>query len=615
MPQLIGSLLLDSAQFADRHGFSAVWTPERHLDAFGGPYPNPSVIAAALAMVTERVQLRAGSVVLPLHHPLRVAEEWAVVDALSGGRVGLSFASGWHADDFAIAPDPSVFDRRKEVMLERIETVRRLWRGEAVSLPNGVGREIEAHAYPRPVQPELPFWLTAAGNPATFVEAGRLGARLLTHLLGQSVDELAAKIVVYRQAWRAAGHPGEGHVSLMVHTYVGESAEGARAAVRAPFREYLRTSFGLVRALAPSLGFEGEPTAEDVDTLLDYAFEHYHDHGAMMGTAAQCLATADRLREAGVDELACLIDFGLPAGAVLGGLPRLDGVRERCLGVPAGPAGYDIAAQIARHGVTHLQCTPSLANVLVADAETGAALRGLRTILVGGEALPPALAADLAGGTGVRLVNMYGPTETTIWSTAWEVSDPAAGITIGRPIGNTTVFVLDERQRPVPVGVPGELYVGGLGTARGYLDRPGLTAQRFLPSPYGTGERMYRTGDRVRRLSDGRLEFLGRVDRQVKLGGHRLELGEIESVLRGHPAVQQAAVILHEDGNGRRLVGYLVGDQDAEVAELRRHLLRSLPEVMAPSTLVWLDELPLNTSGKLDYRALPAPGEVPAQRS
>src|SRR5690349_15168293 len=167
-------LLLEGARFADDHGFTAVWTPERHFHAFGGLFPNPAVLGAAIAATTQRVAIRAGSVVLPLHHPVRVAEEWAVVDNLSGGRVGLAFASGWHARDFLLAPQN--YPARKAVMADYIETVRRLWRGEALAFPNGAGLEETLHLLPRPVQPELPVWVTAAESLESFRLAGRIGA-------------------------------------------------------------------------------------------------------------------------------------------------------------------------------------------------------------------------------------------------------------------------------------------------------------------------------------------------------------------------------------------------------------------------------------------------------
>ncbi|MFI0942889.1 MupA/Atu3671 family FMN-dependent luciferase-like monooxygenase [Streptomyces sp. NPDC021020] len=606
-------LLLDGARFADTHGFSAVWTPERHFDRFGGLYPNPAVTAAALAMVTERVALRAGSVVLPLQNPLRVAEEWAVVDNLSGGRAGIAFASGWHADDFALAAGPEVYERRKEVMREGIDTVRRLWRGESVTAVNGVGRETELLTYPRPLTDAPAVWLAAAGSPETFRLAGELGAGVLTHLLGQELADVAEKTAVYRAAWREAGHPGEGHVTLMAHTFVGTDPDEVRERVRGPFREYLRRSFGLIRALAPSLGIEGEPTPDDVEALLDVGFAHYYDGGALIGTVDECVAMAGRITAAGVDELACLIDFGVPTAEVLASLPLLDEVRRR-VSADAG-ADHGIAAQIRRHGVTHVQCTPTLAGVLLADPRTRGALAEVDTFLVGGEALTGALAADLAGTVRGRVLNMYGPTETTIWSSVWQVA-AGADVTIGDPVANTSLYVLDAHLRPVPLGVPGELWIGGHGVARGYLGRPELTAERFVPSPFVPGDRLYRTGDRVRRRADGALEFLGRMDRQVKLGGHRIEPGEIEAGLAGYEGVRQAAVAVREDGAGRRaLAGYLVADGPRpSAADLRAHLLRSMPAVMVPATFVWLDELPLNPNGKVDHRRLPDPADVDTAR-
>ena len=204
-------LLIEGAKFADQHGFEAVWTPERHFHSFGGLYPNPAVTSAALATVTKRIQIRAGSVVLPLHNPIRVAEEWAVVDHLSHGRVALSFASGWHANDFVLAPES--YTDRKALMLRDIETVRKLWRGEALPYRDGAGNEVAITTLPRPVQRELPIWLTAAGTPETFRIAGQIGANVLTHLLGQSIEELQDKIALYRAAWQEHGHgPGSGRV-------------------------------------------------------------------------------------------------------------------------------------------------------------------------------------------------------------------------------------------------------------------------------------------------------------------------------------------------------------------------------------------------------------------
>ncbi|HEX4204090.1 MAG TPA: MupA/Atu3671 family FMN-dependent luciferase-like monooxygenase, partial [Ktedonobacteraceae bacterium] len=171
-------LVIESARFADRHGFSSIWIPERHFTKDGWLYPNPAVLQAALARETSQIGLRAGSVVMPLHDPIRVAEEWAMVDNLSGGRVGISFASGWHPNDFAFFPEN--YEQRHAVMYRGIETVRKLWRGESIQVKSGTGELVDLRTYPTPIQPELPFWVTAAGNPKTFAGAGETGAHLLT---------------------------------------------------------------------------------------------------------------------------------------------------------------------------------------------------------------------------------------------------------------------------------------------------------------------------------------------------------------------------------------------------------------------------------------------------
>ncbi|MEV0457423.1 non-ribosomal peptide synthetase [Catellatospora methionotrophica] len=244
-------------------------------------------------------------------------------------------------------------------------------------------------------------------------------------------------------------------------------------------------------------------------------------------------------------------------------------------------------------GVTHVQATPSTWRMLLDAGFAGAPI----TALCGGEPLPLPLAQRLRARTD-RLVNVYGPTETTIWSTAAEIPADAQRVTIGGPLANTTLHVLDELLCPLPPGVPGELCIGGAGLARGYRDRPELTAERFVDV---AGRRLYRTGDLVRLAADGQVEFLGRVDDQIKLRGHRIELGEIEQTLLNAPGVGQAAVAVR----GCTLVAYLVGA--GEVAEIRRHLAGSLPRYMMPGQYVWLDRLPLTPNGKLDRKALPEP--------
>ncbi|MFE6868129.1 amino acid adenylation domain-containing protein [Kitasatospora sp. NPDC057692] len=270
-----------------------------------------------------------------------------------------------------------------------------------------------------------------------------------------------------------------------------------------------------------------------------------------------------------------------------------------------GPALLDL---IAREKVGHVQATPSGWRVLL-EAGLARSRSGGLTALTGGEALPAPLAADLTAATA-RLVNVYGPTETTVWSTLAEPAAPDGRVSIGEPLANTRAYVLDERLQPVPYGLPGELYLGGAGVAHGYRGRPGLTARRFLPDPYGPpGSRVYRTGDLVRRRPGGGLEFVGRADTQVKLRGHRVELGEIEARLAEHPAVAQAAAALHGPDGDRRLAAYLVpvGPTAPAPEELRAHLAATLPAAVLPGTYTVLDAFPLTPNGKLDRGALPEP--------
>jgi acyl carrier protein len=234
-----------------------------------------------------------------------------------------------------------------------------------------------------------------------------------------------------------------------------------------------------------------------------------------------------------------------------------------------------------------------------------AELPALRTLMTAGEVCPAELVERWAPER--RFFNLYGPTEATIWSTTAECAPGGGRPPIGRPVANTRAYVLDARGEPVPLGVPGELYVGGAGVTRGYAGRPGLTAERFVPDPFGAaGGRLYRTGDRVRWSARGELEFLGRVDEQVKLRGFRIEPGEIEGALRRSEGVADCVVVAREDVPGEtRLVAYVVGDVEAAV--LREHLLRELPEHMVPAAFVFLDALPLTPNGKVDRKALPAP--------
>ena len=271
-------------------------------------------------------------------------------------------------------------------------------------------------------------------------------------------------------------------------------------------------------------------------------------------------------------------------------------------------AGSDkMAEEIVRHQVTHLQMTPSLARMLTLDGRNLSALRSLRQLLLGGEAVPASLIHHLRREFKGQIFNMYGPTETTIWSTTYQVKEIGASVPIGGPIEGTELHILDSEFSPVPNGEVGELFIAGEGVARGYWERPELTAERFLTIPNVTPYRLYRTGDLARFLPDGNLEYLGRADYQIKLRGHRIEPGEIEALLEKFPNVVQAVVVLREDREGdTRLVAYLVSKlgTSVEVGALRKALESELPEYMVPSSFVFLSALPLTDNGKIDRKAL-----------
>lgn len=612
-------LLLEGAKFADANGFAAVWTPERHFHAFGGPYPNPSVTGAAVAAVTRNIAVRAGSCVAPLHHPARIAEEWAVIDNLTGGQAGLAIASGWQPDDFVLRPENTP-PANRQAMLDTITMLRRLWRGEAVEFPKADGTPFAVVTQPRPISRELPIWITTAGNPETWRDAGRLGAHVLTHLLGQSLAEVGEKVAIYRAALAEAGHdPQAFKVTLMLHSFLAGDRETAREIAREPMKDYLRSAAGLIKQYAwafpafkkpqgvanPAQIDLGALEPEELEAILDFAFQRYFEDSGLFGTVGDALARVAEVEALGIDEIACLIDYGIPYAQVMSGLTHLAEVRARANGQAEDGS---LAGLIRSHGVTHLQCTPSLARVLAEDEGARAALSGLRRMLVGGEALPGRLAAELAGVIGGPVLNMYGPTETTIWSSVEATLGEEGTVNVGQPIANTALYVLDSAARPLPDGVEGELWIGGEGVAAGYFGREDLTAERFLPDPFAGRGRMYRTGDLVRRRPDGRLDFLGRADHQVKIRGHRIELSEIEAALEAAPGIRQAVALPREDQPGDvRLVAYVTHDAPVDGEALRARLAVHLPEVMVPAHVVALDSFPLTPNGKIDRKALPAP--------
>ena len=321
------NLYLTSARYADQHGFEALWTPERHFGVVGALYPTPSLLNAALATVTRNIHLRSGSVVLPLQHPIRIAEEWSVVDNLSNGRVGMGVASGFHPRDFVIAPDK--FEGRRDCVDDYLDSIRSLWRGERVVQKDGESNDCEIEIYPKPVQSELPIWLTTAGNPQAFKEAGRKGLNILTHMLGQPVENLANKIKIYRSARAEAGlNPAGGKVTVMIHTFLGEDFQKTLDKARAPFSAYIQQHANLILRLIN----KPDAPSEDVDDatlagMADFAFDFYVKKGALIGTPESVQPVVEELIQADVDEVACLVDW-MDNRSVMDGLASLNNLKN-----------------------------------------------------------------------------------------------------------------------------------------------------------------------------------------------------------------------------------------------------------------------------------------------
>ena len=315
--------LLECARFADEHGFKGIWTPERHFQAFGGLFPNPSVLSAALAMVTKQLQIRAGSVVIPLHKPIRIAEEWAVVDNLSKGRVAISLATGWNRGDFTIMPEN--FHERREIAFRNLELIRRLWRGESISFAGVDGDDFEVTILPRPLQPELPVWVTVSNNPQTWIDAGKIGANILTGM-GRNPDDLIPAITSYRKARIEHGHePDAGIVSVMMHTFIGEDEALVKQKVRGPLSGYLKTFIAQEEILSEEeTGVEAKRISErDREEMINFAFQRYFNQAALFGSQEKCARMVEWMASVGVDEVACLVDFGVDHESVRESLQHL----------------------------------------------------------------------------------------------------------------------------------------------------------------------------------------------------------------------------------------------------------------------------------------------------
>jgi natural product biosynthesis luciferase-like monooxygenase protein len=324
-------LVTDCTTYCDARGFQAIWLPERHFHSLGGIFPSPAVLAASLAPLTTNIRLRAGSVILPLHHPAVVVEAWSVVDNLSHGRVDLAFASGWNVNDFVLSP--AAYANLRREWIERIAVVKALWEGKAVEFPNGDGQLIAVSVHPRPIQPALSTWLAVSRRTDSFKLAGSMGMNVLTMLSGINLAQLHEKIAVYREARQKAGlDPTTGVITLMLHTYVHRDLQTVHKRVREPLLDYIRQSaITHLQGGAVSLGSEAGP--HQINRLVEYSFQRYFNSGSLLGDVFTTKSMIIESRAAGVDEIACMLDFGLTREQILEGLPYLHQLHGECVDV------------------------------------------------------------------------------------------------------------------------------------------------------------------------------------------------------------------------------------------------------------------------------------------
>jgi amino acid adenylation domain-containing protein len=510
--------------------------------------------------------------------------------------------------------------------------VARLLREKTGLRPEGatfVHRRIETRAKLAPDAVAL----TCAGESLTYFEinsrANRL-ARLLRAmgvgpevLVGVAVERSAQMVVGLLAVLKAGGayvpldpaYPAERLAFMLDDARVSVLLTEETLCGRLPQREArvlcLDTEMAAVDAQSDA-NLDDEPAAANLAYVIYTSGSTGRPKGVQVthGALTNLLESMRKLLPISErDALLAVTTLSFDIAALEIFLPLITGAQVDLIDRDVAADGARLADRLDDTRITFLQATPATWRMLL---ETGWCGNRSLTMLCGGETLPRAL-ADRLIDKGAALWNLYGPTETTIWSSAWRVEAVESPISIGSPIANTRLYVLDKRLRAVPVGIVGELYIGGVGLARGYRNRPGLTAERFVPDPFGNprGGRLYRSGDLARWRPDGKLECLGRVDHQVKVRGFRIELGEIEAALAEHPAVSDAVVAAYKDPSGEMsLAAYIVPRDQSDptfAAELRRRLLETLPEHMVPSAFVFLEALPLTPNGKIDRQALPDP--------
>ncbi|MEU6075791.1 amino acid adenylation domain-containing protein [Micromonospora sp. NPDC047074] len=501
-----------------------------------------------------------------------------------------------------------------------------------------------ARAYPAGLTVPALFAARVAADPdapavadgdrtLTYAQLDAAAARLAALLRQHGVGTGALVAVALDRSWQAVvtvlavlrcraaylpvdpGHPPARQEAILADAAPALVVTGAAGQATRPTLALDGAS--LLDGPVPAGDPDGPPSADDLAYVLYTSGSTGRPKGVAVRQGALVnllLGVRDLLGSGPRDRWLHLTSLSFDISTVEVLLPLVTGGRVVVASTVGALDGAGVLRLVRDTGVTHVQATPSGWRVLLAAGLGAPAPDAAGTspeplvAVAGGEALPVALARELRARTA-RLVNGYGPTEATVYATMADIPADPGEVTIGRPLPNVRAYVLDETRRPVPLGLPGELYLAGAGLAAGYLGRADRTAERFVPDPFArAGGRLYRTGDRCRWLPDGRIEFLGRTDDQVKIRGHRVELGEIDARLLDHPGVAAAATVLRHDAGEPRLVAYVVGRAAApQPAELRQHLASSLPQAVLPTDFVALDRLPLGPTGKVDRAALPAP--------
>lgn len=580
----------DVTKLADKKGFTAVWTPERHFNDFGGLFPNPSVLSSALAVLTDNIQLRAGSVVSPLHSTTRIVEEWSLVDNLSNGRVGMALASGWHPNDFILKPEN--YSDRKLILEQQVEEMRTLWSGGSLKMKNGEGKEIDVITFPLPIQQEIPLWITSAGNPETFAQAGKLGVNILTHMLGQDVEVLKQNIELYFHELKKAGHdPKKKVISIMLHTFIADSIEEAINHAKKPFCEYLRSSLSLAGSLIGLSKEQMEKLGEnEIEKVLETIFYRYYKSTSLIGTNESIKPLLKELKDIGITEISCLLDFGIQKANVINSINKIGDIIK--------PSAKKENLNNSLFP-TIFQSTPSKLSMMLSEQENTEFFKNLKIILLGGEPVRKEVVDRLKSSSDARILNMYGPTETTIWSTIFEYGALVSKeLIIGKPIANTQVYILDEENKKCAPYVWGTLFIGGKGVAKGYVNRPEMTKSKFIINPYGD-DLIYNTGDVVRWTDLGNIEFQGRNDSQVKINGNRIELGDIEANISVIKEVDFPIVLV----NDKKIIAFYSGIEMEETA-LISILKEKLPRYMIPEKFIFISDVPLMPNGKIDRLGL-----------